>query len=716
MAVIAVGDFDVRAVEALIREHFSRIPRAATPRARPRFPVPDHDSALVTVATDPEATSSGVSVYFKQPERDHTTVGAYRQMLVERLFLRMLNERFFELAQSPDAPFLGASASQGSFVGPKEAYVMGAGVREGGIVRGLEALLTEAERVRRHGFTGTELEREKQDVLRGLERAYAERDKTESAAHADELVAHVVEREPVPGIAREWELAQRFVPTIAVQEVNRLAREWITDRSRVIAASAPEKAGLEPPTAARLLAVFDSVRGREVAAYADSASTAPLVARAPAPGRIVSASTDTALGVTRWTLSNDVDVVLRPTDFRADQVLVRAFSPGGTSLLPDSSYIAARSATSVVFWSGLGALSRVELQKALAGKAASVSPLIGDLEEGVSGQASPKDLETLFQLIWLTFTAPREDSAAVAAFKARQRASIENRSASPEAAFVDTLVAVFTQHHPRTRPISPALVDSIDMERSLAFYRDRFADAGDFTFVVVGNFAPDSIRPLVLTWLASLPARGRAETWRDVGIHPPEGVVRRVVRRGTEPKAQTQIIFSGPFTWDQESRYALASLGEVLRIRLRETLREDLGGTYGVSVSGSPSRWPRPEYQVAISFGSAPERTDSLAAAVFAVIDSMKRVGPTPEEVEKVREAQRRADETGLRENGHWLSALVFAERHGEDAGDILTTEEERATLSREMVREAARRWLDTTRYVQVTLLPEAAPADAAKP
>jgi zinc protease len=359
---------------------------------------------------------------------------------------------------------------------------------------------------------------------------------------------------------------------------------------------------------------------------------------------------------------------------------------------------------------GVGGFNQVDLQKALAGKAASAFPGIGELTETMFGRGSPKDLETVFQLMYLYFTSPRPDTTAVLAWKQRVRAALANRGLSPDQAFSDTLSVTLSSHHPRTKPVTVATVDSLDLDASLRFYRDRFADASDFTFVIVGNFAVDSIRPLVLTWLGGLPATRRKETWRDTGMRTPAGVVARDVRRGTEPKARTVIVFNGPFAWTRENRYALASLAEVLRMRFRDVLREELGGTYDVSVSQSSERDPQPEYQFAIDFGSAPERVDTLRAAVFRELEKIKRDGPTAEEIEKVREMQRRGEETEIRQNGFWLNALAAAARYDHDPRLILRRPELRAKLSPMMVRDIARKYLNESRYVQVRLLPEERP------
>ncbi|MGI9077064.1 MAG: M16 family metallopeptidase [Gemmatimonadaceae bacterium] len=707
MAVIAVGDFDKSQIRAMIEKHFADLPHAKSPRTRTIFPVPDHDSTLITIATDKEATSSSVTIYYKQPEAARGTLAAYRREIVEQLYNQMLNQRLYELTQKADAPFLGAGSRQGSFVGPKEAYTIGAGVKDGGIVRGLAALLTEAERVDKFGFTQNELEREKREMLRGLERAFAERDKTESERYASEYASHFLDAEPSPGIAYEFETVRQILPGIALSDVNRLGREWITDRNRVIAVSAPDKAGAKVPTSAELLAVFDSVRKRQVLAYVDTVFSGPLIEVAPKAGTISARRVIKDLGVTYWTLSNGVRVVLKPTDFKADQILVRAYSPGGTSLLSDRDVTIAGFGAMAAQSGGVGKFSQIDLQKALAGKLASVSPSISSLQEGINGSASPQDLETLFQLINLYFTQPRQDSSAFLAFKGQVKASIANRGAQPEAVFGDTLQATLTQNHPRAQPLTAEKVDSISLAKSMTFYKERFADASDFTFVFVGNFAVDSIKPFVLTYLGGLPSLKRKENWRDIGIRYPTGVIKKVVRKGAEPKSQTQIIFTGPFTWNRANRYAMASLSAVLRIRLREVLREDLGGVYGVSVGGQPSFEPRQEYSFGIGFGAAPDRIDTLRAAVFSVIDSLKDSGPTVQELEKVRETQRRAEETSRKENGYWLSTLISADRYGEDPHTLLDSGAMRGLLSEEMIKEAARRYLDTANYVQVTLMPE---------
>lgn len=705
-AVIVVGDVDPAAVEAEIKERFGDNRGPASPRERTRFPVPSRPGTRVAIATDAEATNTDLSVYFLQPPQRHTTEADYRREIVESLFAQMLNARLAELTQRPDPPFIGAGGGQGSLVRTKDVFSLGALVEEGGVLRGLDAVLTEALRIERHGFTATELERAKANRLRALERAYAERDKTESRAFASEYRDHFLEGAPAPGIAWEFERHQALVPGITLEEVDRLARQYLTDDDRVVLVGGPDRPGAVP-TEAEILAALEAVGKKALEPYVDEATDAPLVARAPEPGRVVEERRIEEVGVTEWTLSNGVRVLLKPTDFKADEVLLQAYSPGGSSLAPDSLFVSAESAVSAVTVGGVGDFDAVALQKRLAGKSVHVGPSIADLSEGIGGSASAQDLETMLQLVYLYFTAPRADSAAFVSFQQRFAAFLANRSASPEQAFSDTIQVTMAQGHPRSRPFTAETVEEIDLEEAMAFYRERFGDAGDFTFVMVGAFDLEAVRPLVERWLGGLPATGREESWRDEGIRPPEGVVRKVVRRGVEPKSRTQIVFTGPAPFSREESYVLGSLTDILQDRLRERMREDLAGTYSPGVGGALSPTPYPHFTVGVGFGSAPERADELAAVVFEEIERLKTDGPTADDLHKVRETQRREWERALEENGYWVGVLTRSAAMGTDPREALAYPELQQTLTAERVREAARRYLRTDRYVRVVLQPE---------
>jgi zinc protease len=707
MAVIAVGDFDRARIEELIKKHFAPLTVPAGAPPRPDFPVPDHDDTLFAIAADKEASQNIVAVYHKLSAADQSTVGSYRRMLVERLFNSMLNSRLVEITQKPDPPFLGAVSSRGRFVGSKDAYVLSALVADGGIARGLHALYAEGEKVARFGFTPTELERQKSEALRYFERAMTEKNNEDSGDLAEEFTRSFLEGEPTPGIQYEYDLHRHFMPGITVEETNTLAREWMTDRNRVILANVPEKAGVPVPTEAELRAALEDVKKAELAAYEDTATDAPLLPEAPAPGEIVAERTIDAVGLTEWTLSNGARVILKPTAFKEDEILFRAVSAGGISLAEDENLIPANTADQVVPQGGLGGFSAVDLQKKLAGKAVSIRPTIDELEEGLSGSASPRDAETLFELIYLTFTAPRPDPVVFDTLKAQWKTYLQNRAQSPETVFSDTLRTTMQRDQPRFRPMTVDEIPRMSLEKSLAFYRDRFGDASDFTFVFVGNLDTDKLRPLVCRYLASLPSLRRKETWRDWRVEPPEGVVKRIVEKGVEPKSMAAIVFSGPFKYTAANRITIRASAQILETRLLKLLREKVSGTYDVSVRPSYGKIPREEFRMGIDLGADPERIDELVGLIFREIKKMQKKGPTVQEVDEVRLAESRDYETNSRENGWWLGQLVERFRIGEDPAALLHVPDSFALLTTASVKAAAKTYFNTGRYVQVTLYPE---------
>jgi zinc protease len=707
MAVVAVGDFDRVMIENLIKEHFSGISMPPEPPERVLYPVPDHNRPLFTIATDPEATGSRVSVYYKSDLQEEGTEEAYRRSLVEALYSGMFNQRLNELRQLPDPPFLFAFTGQGRFVRTKEVYLLTAAVKDNQVQSGLETLLTEAARIKKYGFTSSELEREKLEMLSRMERAYNERDKTESRRYAAEYIRNYLTDEPIPGIEYEYHLYQKYIPEISLPEVNRVAGELITDKNRVVLVNAPEKEGITVPTETELAAVFATVSQKEITPYEDAVSEEPLIAAPPTPGLIAEENLIKEIGVTEWILSNGLKVILKPTDFKNDQVIFRAYSPGGNSLVDNEDYIPALTAASLIAGGGVGSFNRIELDKKLAGKVVRVSPIIGELTEGFSGSATPADVETMFQLIYLYFTAPRQDSTAFLSYQSRIKGFLENRDANPENAFRDTIAVTMAQHHYRARPWSEELLQEMDLLRSYAIYKDRFADAGDFTFFFVGNIDPEVFRPLVKTYLAGLPKLDRKESWQDVGISPPRGIFKKEVRKGLEDKSRVRIFFSGPFEWNRQNRYDINSLSAVLRIKLRESLREDKGGTYGVGVGASPSQYPDPDYQFSVSFGCSPDRVEELVYTVFEQIDSLKQFGAGQEYLQKVKEMQRREYETDLKENRFWLSSLRFYYFHGEDPRNIFELEKYIENLNSGAIKTAARKYLNQDNYVMVVLYPE---------
>ena len=636
MAVIAVGDFDPAQIETLIRREFEGLPKPVSAPPRTEYSIPDHAQTLTSVATDPEASWISVEVDFKRPPVEYRTVGDMRQSLVDHLYDSMLNARLGELAREANPPYQMAYAGAGPLGRSKSAYRMHAQVNSGGVERALTTLLTEAKRVERHGFTETELARAKTNALRSIDRQYEDREKLDSERFIWQFVKHFLEDRPAPSIEWSRDLYHQHLPGITLAEVNARAGQWITEANRVILVSGPDKKEAAIPDEARLLAVFEDANRLEVTPWVDRVRDEPLVAREPKGGKVIEETKYADVGVTRWKLSNGAVVLLKPTDFKNDEVLIRGWSPGGRSLSSEAIDVSARISAQAVNQMGAGNFDPTELRKALTGKAAFVSPFIAELNEGIQGSASPKDLETAFQLLYLRFTGARKDEKAFSSAMSTLRGQLEQREAAPEYWFSKKMNETLTLDHPRRRTMTAADLASADLDRALAFYRDRFADASDFEFTIVGSFDLASIRPLVEKWIGGLPSTGRRETWRDFGVKEPAGVQKVKMERGIAPRSTVRLVFHGDAKWGLDESHQLQSLADILRIRLREELREDRGGVYGVGVGGGLTRWPEEEYSFNISFSADPARVDELVAAVLDEIRKLKAEGPAEDYVNRV--------------------------------------------------------------------------------
>jgi zinc protease len=710
MGIVAVGDFDAAEVEALIRAHFAGIAMPDEPRERIVPTLPAHDETLYSIVADPEVPTASVRVYHKVESHAVHTAADFRDRLVESLYNRMLQMRLGEIARQPDPPFRSAVSSHGRIVRSTAAYLLGAQVPEDGIARGLEALMRESERVARYGFTSTELERAKAQMLREVERQLMNRASRSSGSYAAEYVNALLSETAIPGIELEHALLVQVLPSISLDEVESAGRNWLGSGSRVVLVTAPEKAELSLPSEELLAAVIDAVALAELEPYDDVGAYTELLTELPHAGEIVSA-VEKPGGVTEWLLSNGVRVVLKPTDFDEDDVRFYAFSPGGISLVGEDDLVPARTAAAVIGAAGVGDLDATGLQKALTGKLARVDPHISEAEEGLSGQASMKDIETMFQLVYLRFTAPRADADLFEAFKAQQHQQLVNRDRNPAVVFRDEFSRLINSDHPRRQPLTVERLLEADLERSFEFYAQRFADASDFTFVFVGSFDVAALRPLVERYLGALPSSGRSESPRDHAVRFPSGVVESTVRVGREPRAETRIAFAprDDLSFRHESTL-MTAVTHVLERRLRDVLREELGGTYGVGVGIMSFLEHTITYVPTITFGADPERMEELSATVFEEIAALRAEGPADSRVADVRTAMLRSHETQLEQNSAWLSALVRSYQHDDEPGAdaFLRQREEIQALTPEAVRDGARRYLDPEHYVRVTLMPQA--------
>ncbi len=709
MAIIAVGDFDADRVESLIKDRFSKLRNPDAPRERAEVQVPSHSDTYVSIAGDDELPVSTAELIWKLPQRRTRTVGEWRQRMIEDIYNAAFNRRLNELSQKPESPWVGASSGTGSFARASDAYNLSVAAEPEKLFDALRALLVEARRVDEFGFLASEIDRVKQDLQRSYERGYAERDRSESGGFANSYVNHFLTGAAIPGITYYNTYAPAALASISLEEVNAVGRAWISDTNRVLLASIATKDSVPLPTREQLLNVLSTARELPITAWTETLSDDALVAAVPTPGTVVSRATIDELDVTEWTLSNGVRVLLKTTDFKADEVLMGGFSTGGTSLLADDKLLVGELATTFVERGGVGDLSLIDLNKKLAGKVAQVGVSIGDLSQEVSGRASPKDLETLFQLTWLRLTAPRADTSAVKALKQQLGSFLANRGRQPEAMFSDTITLTLGNGHPRVKVPTAEAFGAVELEEAMAIYRDRFANANGFTFLFVGNVSADSLEPLLVQWLAALPSTGEPTAWRDVGIRPPPGVVEKVVRRGVEPKANTIAVFHGEVTTDVAQRQAFRTLGDIAEARLLDRMREALGGTYSVDVSASVSTQPRNAWQILVQYGSSPENADTLFQEVLREFEHMRTVGPTDEELNNALEKQRRALEVNQKQNAFWLGGILTRLRNGQDPRQILEGEAIVNATTKDAIIAAARVFMTGEQYARFTLLPEAA-------
>jgi len=709
MSVIAVGDMDVDEIEKKIKKHFSRIQPVKNPKPRKKYPVPDHKETLIKVVSDEEAAFTRIMLFYKHDPREMEKQKDFRSYIRAQLYSGMFNQRLDELRQKADPPFIYANTRFGrTWARTKSAYQATAVVSETGIEKGLKAIVEEIKRVKTHGFTKGELERYKKEMLSAYEQAYNERDKTESKSYASEYVRNFLNNEPAPGITFEYNFVKKILPGISLEEVNNLTGKWIRDENKVIVVTAPKKQEVVLPEESNIRDILQEVQDSEVAPYKDKVTSAALMAKKPKAGTIIEENKLNEIGVTEWTLSNGVKVKLKPTDFKNDEVLVRAFSPGGHSVYPDDVYHSAANASAIIGQSGLKDMNQIELQKYLAGKVVSLSPFIDDLTEGLSGSAAPKDLETLFQLMHLQFVAPRKDPDVFQSFIAKNKAIYQNIMSNPQYYYYDSLARIMSQNHLRG-DYFPTMKDweRVKLEEVYNVYKDRFKDAGDFTFLIVGAFDLVEIKPLVETYLGSLPMTGREESWRDQGVRPPDNKVMESVEKGGDPKSRVTIIFTDKYGYDRMESYKLNVLAEILDIKLIEVLREEKSGVYGAGASSSMTQYPYEHYSFRVAFPCSPDNVEELTQATFDIIRKLKEEGPDEKDLNKVKETLRREREENLDKNGYWLSVLNTYYFNKEDPRETLKYEERIQSITREDVKETARKYLKKDDYIQVVLYPE---------
>ncbi len=669
MAIVVVGDIDPVYAEEQIKKHFNKLKGPEVEKERVSYNIPNNGEPLIAIATDKEATNTTVVVFRKMDKFNVKTNDNYRTMIKFNLFISMINARYFELTQDPDAPFLYAGSNYGGFLARSlDAYTTYAAVKENKVNDAIATILKVNKQVKRYGFTENEFKRQKEELISNLEKSLQEKDKTESRRYVNEYVSHFLDGEPFPGIEYEFDLTKSVLPTITLDEINQIAYYFAKNNGAVFLVTGPEKEGVEIPSEEELLAGIIVAREADVDEYKEELVKESLIDTPLPGGEIIAETTNDLFDITEIKLSNGVNVVLKPTTFKNDEILMNSFGFGGTSVASDEDFISAKFANQILSMSGIGDFDNIALKKFLTGKNVNVSPEIGNVSQGVTGNAVKKDLETLFQLTYLYFTQPRKDTTAFKTFKSQMLTQFQFMMSNPQAVFYDTIYKLATQNDPRTIVIpTKAQINSIDLDKAYSFYKGLFANANGHTFVFTGSFDVETIKPLVVKYLGSLPSIEALGMWKDESADFPSGITEALVHKGTEPKSSVAIMMDESFNYTAENRLKMSMLMKILNIRMRESMREDQGGVYGVRARPNMNKYPKEEINIFISWGCAPENADKLAQTVFYEMDTLKTNGPNEVNLAKAKETTIRDFESNFEKNNYWLSKIKNAYYNGED-------------------------------------------------
>lgn len=661
--IVVVGDIDVDAIENKIKTIFADIPAQPDAAERVYYPVADNEEPIVIIEQDKEQPVTQALLFYKHDVTPDEMKGSIAYM-VENYALsmigNMLNSRLNELTQEANPPFIYAGTYDGNFfvAKTKGAFTGVVACKEGAVSDGIATVMREIERAKRFGFTASEYARARAEYLTHLESAYNERNKRQNEEYVQEYVRHFLDKEPIPGIENEYAIMNQIAPSVPVEALNELMKNLIADNNRVVAIMAPQKEGLSLPTKEEIVNMINNSKTEELTAYVDKVSDEPLMAEKPQGGKIVAEKHNAQFDATELTLSNGAKVILKPTTHKADEILMKGVSMGGSSLFPNEEIINIES-LDLIGVCGLGNFSAVDLQKVLAGKKANVSYGIGDKTETVNGSCAPKDLETMLQLTYLTFTAPRMDKEAIASYKNRAKASLENMEANPSVTFSDSLKATIYNHHPRVIRMKADMIDQINDEKVMEMYMDRFKNAGDFTFILVGNIDVEKDKNLIAEYLGALPAIDRKETFKDNHMYLRQGEYTLEFEKEQEtPKATVFVLYNGKCKYNQKNEIMMSMFGQIMDLVYTEKVREEEGGTYGVSVGGQLMKYPKETAMMQIMFETAPEKKAKLMEIIFNEMEAMGKNGPSEENLNKVKEYMLKKYHENLKENGYWLRMI----------------------------------------------------------
>ena len=663
--IIIIGDVDVNEVENHLKNIFADIPAPVNPAERTRFEVADNEEPIVSICTDRENTYYDISVYYKHdvvPNEAKDDIQYWLKGYIDDLVSTMYNNRMEELTQKADPPFIYGGGFYGTFFvsDTKDAWTTSAiAMDKDGIEKALNALVAENKRMQQYGFTESEFERAKANLMKRIENQYDERDKQETGRLFYPILSHFLTNEPLMGIDNEYMLLSQILPNLPVEVINQYVPELIREDNIVITLTAPEKEGEMLPAKDELLTMFEKANKQEVEPYKETVSNEPLIATLPVKGAIESKKHDDTFDATILTLKNGVKVIYKPTTFKDDEILMSSFSFGGYSAMDQSDPYTLQEINNLATLGGVGNFSAIDLPKALAGKKASVHPFISTMTEGMDGSCSARDLETMLQLTYLYFNSPRSDEEAFQSYITRSKSMLANMEADPNTAFRDNMVFAMYDNHPLVKRMKAEDYDKIDYAKALKLYADRFKDANNFVFTFVGNIDPETFEPLIEQYIGSLKTKKNDETWTDkVPVITDKDVNCHYTKAMENPMVTCYMVYNGEMQYTRKNQLTLQVLGDVMDIVYTEKIREDEGGTYGVGVQGNLSLRPKESYMFLIGFQTNKEMYEKLMGIAIAELQNVANNGPRPEDLKKVKEFLVKKHNEDLESNRYWMNSI----------------------------------------------------------
>jgi len=711
MALVVVGDIDLKEMEKEMNSHFGKIPKAKGALNRVEYEVPGNKDPLISIVTDKEAMGYSAQVYFKYPGFKVKTVSDYRKKLVEQLYNTMFSKRLSEIGMKPETPYIGASAYTGSFYSRlTNAYSVFVSAKENKISESLSLVMTENERVRQNGFTQAELDREKKAIITNLESAVKEADKVESNSWASRCIYNFLIQGLLMNPGQNQDIVKSLLPGIGLDDINKLAKELITSENIAAVILAPDKADTKLPTETEVIGIIKSAKDKKLDPYVDNMSDAPLLAEKPKAGDIMKRVENKETGFTEVTFSNGAVAVLKSTDFKNDEINYTAYSPGGLSLVADNDLITGQLATTIMQQGGLGDFNMVSLRKKLTGIRASANPSIQELTENMSGNSTIKDFETMLQLNYLWFTKPKKDAEAYKSFIDKFKNSLKNLKANPQYIFMDSIMHLAYGNNPRAIMIPTVeQIDAITLDKAYDIVTDRIKDASDFKFFFVGSFKIDEILPLLQVYIGGLPSIHRTESFKDVAPELVDRVIDTKMALNSEPQSMVIMFFDGKFEYTDSEQLLFSMMMQTMNIKLREQMREEQGGVYGVSFQENLTKFPKQEYVITANWGCAPEKVDTLTQTIFGEMERIKKEGPTEVDLAKVKETIIKDYEKQIKQNYFWIGALQELYLYG---NKIYSLDEYTKTVESVTIQDiegTAGKYLDSKKYIRGVLMPKKA-------